>query len=117
MPQRYIISPTQGRWTLAVLMMLLLTVINPLVADAAPRNTSAGTVTGNEYEDQVLGAGHGEGDVWGGEQGAPVEPVGDLVPAESVTNTRTGTSQAYWLLRLAALFAWIRSSLWFSNLN
>jgi len=114
MSQRYMMIRARGRWSIIVLSMLLTVV--PLVANAATHNVTSGSVTGNEYEDQVLGAGHGEGDVWGGEQGTTPDPDGDLVPAKSI-DMQIGSGVALWLTRLASLIAWFRSSLWFSNLN
>ena len=118
MSQRYMMIRAQGRWSIVVLLVLL--TVAPLAANAATRNVTAGTVSGNEYEDQVLGAGHGEGDVWGGEQGATPESDGELVPSEPAdtpADARVDPGLALWLIRLASLFAWFRSSLWFSNLN
>ena len=114
MSQRSMMIRARGRWSIIVFLTLLTVV--PLVANAASRTVTVATGTGNEYEDQVLGSGHGEGDVWGGEQGVTPDPAGDLVPAESV-ETQVGSGLALWLSRLAFLFAWFRSSLWFPNLN
>jgi hypothetical protein len=114
MPHQSIISPTQGRWLIAVLLMLL--TVTPSTANAYLPNISAGASAESDYKDKVLGSGRGDGDVWGGEQAVPREPVVDLIPTKPV-ELQMGLDQAFWLVRLASLFAWFRSSLWFPNLD
>ena len=119
MSQRSMMNRARRCWSIIILMLLT---VAPQVAHAATHNVTGGTVTGNDYEDQVLGAGYGEGDVWGGEQGttpdptATPDPDGDLVPAKSI-DMQVSSGMAHWLTRLSSLLAWFRSSLWFSNLN
>ena len=100
----------------AVFVACLLTLVSAQlpVAFAATHNVTAGSESRNKYEDQIIGGGHGDGDVWGGEQGTIVKPEVDRAPTVFQAS-RGGSAQTLWLTRLASLLRWLGSSLWFSN--
>jgi len=124
------VSVLTVRWFVLLAAVL---VLSPATSFGAAQYT-AGSVSGNEYEDQVLGAGHTEGDIWGGEQGADpwLNPEGPT-PSEYVPiiNTLPGqnpqakpgpksgpkSGHAGWLVQLASVFDWLQTSLRFSNPN
>lgn len=108
-------SGRRFRWMVAAsLVLVALSVTLPVAAFAAPHQYTAGSPKGDgSYEDEVQGAGTAEGDVWGGEQGTTPDD-GGFVRTDSYVST-PDAGQAGWQVRLAALFAWMRASLWFSN--
>lgn len=104
------------RWvTTAALLVFVLGLVAAPAASAANRHYTAGASSADPYQDEVLGAGTAEGDVWGGEQGTT--PDGD----EALEPSRTGSiadddlAEAVRWFRIASLFAWLRASLWFSD--
>ena len=80
--------------------------------------------------DAVLGGGHLEGDIWGGEQGSDPDilPIGPVVGESSpLINTLPtigkpkpepvpNAGQGAWLYQLAAFFDWLGTALRFQNL-
>ena len=109
------------RWFALVGVVLILSPTESLGA----RLFSGGVVTGNDYEDAVLGAGHAEGDIWGGEQGVepdvlPVGPiVGESTPlintlpsiGKPKPNPAPNAGQLGWLYQLGAFFDWLGAAL------
>jgi hypothetical protein len=94
------------------------------------RHFSGSSITGNDYEDAVRGAGHAEGDIWGGEQGSDPEvtPFGPVVgESMPVINTLPkggklapdpvpNGGQAGWIYQLARFFEWLGVAPSFSKL-
>ena len=112
------------RWSIALVAAAL--VLVPTLASAAI-NYSVGEVSGNPYEDAVLGAGHAEGDIWGGEQGtdphiAPIGPVrGEDMPTiftlpRTKTEPTPSPGNASWLYELGMMLDWLWTSLQFPRL-
>jgi hypothetical protein len=111
---------------LSVAMLAALMNLSPVVSHAA-LEFSAGATTGNDYEDAVLGAGHADGDIWGGEQGSDPEigPVGpsrdEALPLINTTpiakkpkpDPAPGAGAAGWLYQLGMMMEWLSASLRF----
>jgi hypothetical protein len=111
---------------LLVATLAALFTLSPALSHAA-LEFSAGATTGNDYEDAVLGAGHAEGDIWGGEQGSdpeigPVGPSRDeslpLINTTPIVNKPKpdpdpGAGAAGWLYQLGLMMEWLSASLRF----
>ena len=118
------------RWFVLVAAVL---VLSPTTSFGLTYFTG-GSVSGDDYEDAVLGAGNTEGDIWGGEQGSDpwINPDGPS-PSEQLplinTNPdprpfpvpspkpKTNAGQASWLAQLGFMFDWLQASLRFANPN
>ena len=114
------------RWLALVTVVLILSPSDSFGA----RLFSVGEATGKEYEDAVLGGGHLEGDIWGGEQGSdpdilPIGPVvGESTPLINTLPTVgkpkpepvPNAGQGAWLYQLGAFFDWLGTALRFPNL-
>jgi len=114
------------RWFALVVVVLVLSPTDSLGA----RVFTGGVVSGNDYEDAVHGAGHVEGDIWGGEQGSEPDilPIGPIVGESTpLINTLPGAGkpkpqpvpnagQGGWLYQLGAFFDWLGTALRIQNL-
>jgi hypothetical protein len=115
------------------LLSVLVLVLAPTDSFGA-RVISAGEASGDDYRDQVLGSGHAEGDIWGGEQGSDptISPVGPVVSESMpIINTTPGSTtapdprpkprprhrggHAGWIAQLASFLDWLLTSPWTSS--
>lgn len=104
------------RWVYTTaLLVFVLGLAAASASSAATRHYTGGTPSGNPYEDEVLGAGTAEGDVWGGEQGTTPDAGEDQLPSRTGSTDDSELGGAAWWLRIAPVFAWLRASIWFSD--